>query len=945
MPHHYPNVLQYVQAAADTLGDVSNTFSIPFLNTIAAISSSIIPMVQDTTNNKERCWRMVEKIHNLLCVLTMFCLNSKNGLSPQTLEHIAHFAQYTAISNNSSALSLLPSSPKIFHGRESELAKVVSTLLCDPARGAILGAGGIGKTTLATAALHHPTIIEKYAHRHFISCESANNSVDLVAIVGSYLGIEPSRQLAKAIVRHLTECGSSFVVLDNLETPWEPSESRAEVEEFLSLLADVPTLALLITMRGAERPGKVKWTRPFLPPLEPLSTLASRQIFSDVTDDLAVGDTAALDELLELSGNLPLAVSLLASVASIEGYTGALARWKVETTAVVSDGYDRRSNLEQSIRLSLGSPRISSSPHAKDVLALLSLLPDGITEQDLVISKVPIPDIAECRSSLVRASLAYAEANGRLKALSPIREYMRKAHPPSPSLFRPLRIHFQALLELWDSHQQISSRDLIPKISSYLGNISDLMVEELANEEPEASVDIAHGILILDRFSIIIVKGSSPLMHKIPRVIQLTHDSRLRWTYASAQLVSEAVPIATTEAEALISQGIEDFKTEDWPIEQAIIFFNAMARYYLRIKNIQKATEFTDLALSLGPETANIELKLSTLQTKSGISQRAQDHYQLIHWVHEAHKIGKLISSFPDETYWLAQEARANCCLGYLPRAAELCEQDHELLVATGLAGSNRHLMIMDIQAQVHINKSEYVQARKIHQSAAGMTSLTRSPFFHANSLINLAYLDILMGHPDAEILQNLDAAKNLLAAFGSERDLLCAAVTARLYLQRGDTTRARSLFEQCISKSRTLYTDVPVFCLSVLGDPRNGMYSPANTFHWAVVYFSSARILKHWPDVFQALRYLADAHAAADDDETALNLFHTALEGATQMDIHRLRAECMMGIGDINMRGGDLAQARKMWEEARPLFWLPKWKMLIKSMRESRCCSLTNFV
>ncbi|KAJ7471097.1 P-loop containing nucleoside triphosphate hydrolase protein, partial [Mycena latifolia] len=369
----------------------------------------------------------------------------------------------------------LPSSPKIFHGRESELASVVSTLLCDPARAAILGAGGMGKTTLATAALHHPTIIEKYAHRHFISCESASNSVDLVSIVGSHLGLEPSRQIAKAIVRHLTECGTSLVVLDNLETPWESSESRGQVEEFLSLLADVPTLSLLITMRGAERPGKVKWTRPFLPPLEPLSALASRQIFFDVTDNLEIAEeAAALDELLELSGNLPLAVSLLASVVSIEGYSGALARWKIETTAVVSDGYDKRSNLEQSIRLSLGSPRISS-PHAKDLLSLLSLLPDGITEEDLLMSKVPIPDISQCRASLVRTSLAYTDASRRLKALSPIREYMRKAYPPSPSLYGPLRIHFQDLLEVWNSHQELFSRDLVPKIYSSLGNISDLI--------------------------------------------------------------------------------------------------------------------------------------------------------------------------------------------------------------------------------------------------------------------------------------------------------------------------------------------------------------------------------------------------------------------------------------------------------------------------------------
>jgi hypothetical protein len=57
------------------------------------------------------------------------------------------------------------------------------------------------------------------------------------------------------------------------------------------------------------------------------------------------------------------------------------------------------------------------------------------------------------------------------------------------------------------------------------------------------------------------------------------------------------------------------------------------------------------------------------------------------------------------------------------------------------------------------------------------------------------------------------------------------------------------------------------------------------------------------------------------DDDETALNLFRTVLEGGTKMDIHRLRAECMVGIGEIMLRRGDSTQAREMWAAAHPFF------------------------
>ncbi|KAJ7912713.1 P-loop containing nucleoside triphosphate hydrolase protein, partial [Mycena leptocephala] len=342
-----------------------------------------------------------------------------------------------SLNTSSGSLSLLPACPKIFHGRGSELKDLIDILLYNPARAAILGHGGMGKTTLAIAALHDPAIIEKYDLRHFISCESASTCGDLVATIGSHLGLQPSNLPSQGILRHLTQCGPCLVVLDNLETPWEPIESRGQVEDFLSLMADIPSLALLVTMRGAERPGKVKWNRPFLPPLEPLSPAASRQIFVEVADEPSSWEESALNFLLDLSDNLPLAVSLMASIASFEGYSSTSARWETENTSLISEGHDKRSNLEKSIAVSINSPRISSSPYAKHLISLLSLLPDGIRPEDIIAGKVPIPNVRKCQSVLIGTSLAYIDIKGRLKALSPVREYIKRAYPPSSSLVRP----------------------------------------------------------------------------------------------------------------------------------------------------------------------------------------------------------------------------------------------------------------------------------------------------------------------------------------------------------------------------------------------------------------------------------------------------------------------------------------------------------------------------
>jgi predicted ATPase len=141
---------------------------------------------------------------------------------------------------------LLPASPKIFHGRESELENLVDTLLADPARAAILGPGGMGKTTLATAALHDLRVMNRYQTCYFVPCDSAHNSDSLIATVASNLGLEASRALAKALVHHLATGPPCLMILDNFETPWEPVDCRAKVEEFLSLLTDLPHVALLV---------------------------------------------------------------------------------------------------------------------------------------------------------------------------------------------------------------------------------------------------------------------------------------------------------------------------------------------------------------------------------------------------------------------------------------------------------------------------------------------------------------------------------------------------------------------------------------------------------------------------------------------------------------------------------------------------------------------------
>ncbi|KAF8188897.1 P-loop containing nucleoside triphosphate hydrolase protein, partial [Mycena galopus ATCC 62051] len=337
-----------------------------------------------------------------------------------------------------------PPNPKIFHGRDDQLNELVHLLIQNPARAAILGPGGIGKTSLATAAIHHPKVDSKYTHRYFISCESAATHDDLVSIIVSHLGLEPSRNPSKSLLRHFSQCPPSILILDNFETCWEAFDSRSQFEEFLSLLTDIPHLALLITMRGAERPGRVRWTRPFLPPLDPLSDTAAMQTFADIADS-GDDDQNTIHELLGLTNNLPLAINLVANLAAFEGHETVLSRWREEKTQLLSEGRDKASNLDLSVKLSLSSPRMLDSPGAHQLLNVLSLLPDGISEAELLQCDLPIPDMGRSKTTLIRTSLVYLDHDKRLRVLAPIREYLQKHNPPAPTLCRPLRGHFHRL--------------------------------------------------------------------------------------------------------------------------------------------------------------------------------------------------------------------------------------------------------------------------------------------------------------------------------------------------------------------------------------------------------------------------------------------------------------------------------------------------------------------
>ncbi|KAJ7677296.1 hypothetical protein B0H14DRAFT_2552756, partial [Mycena olivaceomarginata] len=421
----------------------------------------------------------------------------------------------------------------------------------------------MGKTSLARAVLHHAEITARYAqNRFFVACNSATTRIELENLIGSHLGLKPGKDPTQVVLQHFSNSPPSLLILDELEALWEPASSRGDIEELLSLLTGVEHLVLMITMRGAEHPAKVLWTRPFLRALQPLDQEAARLTFTDIAD--SGHSQEEVDQILSLTGNMPLAISLLAHLADTEGCSSVLSHWENKRTSLISEGFDKRSNLDLSISLSLSSPHIQLLPHSQELLSLLSMLPDGLTDADLIQSKLPLEDILKCKTALKSTALAYSDEHKRLKVLMPIREYLQQNHPPQDHLLQSVLKFFEEMLKFYDEYRGTqSSSSTVHRIRSNLTNIQNLLQWGLKQKKPVLSNSI-YCICYLSRFSRHNMQMQTPLFGQIQDILPQPSDHCLE-AYFLTESIHQWQYYPTQDPETLASQVLELFKHFDDP--------------------------------------------------------------------------------------------------------------------------------------------------------------------------------------------------------------------------------------------------------------------------------------------------------------------------------------------------------------------------------------------
>ena len=366
---------------------------------------------------------------------------------------------------------LPPPSPRACFGRDGLIEKIVS-FAEDLEPVALIGAGGIGKTSIALKVLHHDRIKNRFgANRRFIRCDQfpasrAHLLSRLSTVIGA--GIKNPEDLTP--LRQFLSSSEMILFLDNAESILDPAGPEArEIYAVVEELTRFDNICLGITSRISTVPAHCK--RPTIPTL---STGSACDIFYGIYNN--GGRSNIISDLVRRLDFHALSITLLATVAShsMWDYNRLAEEWETRRAQVLRTVHNE--SLAATIELSLTSqtfcqlspspsqtPRKqvtssifhklipSSMPHppvpsARELLEVVAFFPQGVNENNLEWLFPTIPDRKNILDKFCTLSLTY-RSNGFITMLAPIRDYLTPKDPKSsPLLFATKNHYFSRLL-------------------------------------------------------------------------------------------------------------------------------------------------------------------------------------------------------------------------------------------------------------------------------------------------------------------------------------------------------------------------------------------------------------------------------------------------------------------------------------------------------------------